>query len=134
MGWVVNAKHRPFYPRERPGTDCTGRWMGFRDGLYRCGKSRPNRDSIPEPSSPQQVAIPTTLSQPTLYRTVHYINIKTLVAMQHLIIGHMVTQHFSLTMTCNILKVAHLMRNTFTPSLLPGVSLSRTFPASLGVS
>ena len=34
-------------------------------GLDRCGKSFPNRDSIPGPSSPYQVAILTELSQPT---------------------------------------------------------------------
>jgi len=30
----------------------------------RCGKSRPHWDSIPGPSSPQRVAIPTELSRP----------------------------------------------------------------------
>jgi hypothetical protein len=25
-GWVVNVKPRPFYPRERPGTNCIGGW------------------------------------------------------------------------------------------------------------
>jgi hypothetical protein len=39
-------------PRERPGTHCTGGWVGPRVGLYRCGKSRRLRDSIPRPSSP----------------------------------------------------------------------------------
>ena len=29
------------YPRERPGTHCTGGWVGLRTGLDRCGKSRP---------------------------------------------------------------------------------------------
>jgi hypothetical protein len=29
-----------FYPRERPGTHCTGGWVGPRAGLDRCGKSR----------------------------------------------------------------------------------------------
>ena len=28
MGWVVNAKLRPLYPRERPGTHCIGSWVG----------------------------------------------------------------------------------------------------------
>ena len=28
-------------PRERPGTHCTGGWVGPRAGLERCGKSRP---------------------------------------------------------------------------------------------
>jgi len=35
--------------------------VGPRVGLDRCGKSRPHRDSIPGPSSPWPVAIPTTL-------------------------------------------------------------------------
>jgi len=34
-GWVVNTTHRPFYPRERPGTHCTGDWVGPRAGLDR---------------------------------------------------------------------------------------------------
>ena len=29
------------YPRERPGTHCTGGWVGLRAGLDICGKSRP---------------------------------------------------------------------------------------------
>jgi len=29
------------YPRERPGTHCTGGWVGPRTGLDRCGKSCP---------------------------------------------------------------------------------------------
>ena len=40
------------YPQERPGTHCTGGWVGPRAGLDRCGKSRPHRDSIPGPSRP----------------------------------------------------------------------------------
>jgi hypothetical protein len=56
-------RHAPaaLYPRERPGTYCTGDWVGPRAGLDRCGKSRPHRDSIPGPSSPEPVAIPTEL-------------------------------------------------------------------------
>jgi len=47
-------RHAPAAPylRERPGTHCTGGWVGLRAGLDRCGKSRPHRDSIPGPSSP----------------------------------------------------------------------------------
>jgi hypothetical protein len=41
MGWVVNATHRPLYPRERPGTHCVGGWVGPRAGLDVCGKYRP---------------------------------------------------------------------------------------------
>ena len=41
--------------------------MGSRAGLDRCGKSRNHRDSIPGPSSPWPVAIPTTLSRPSYF-------------------------------------------------------------------
>jgi len=40
MGVVVNVTPRPLYPRERPGTHCTGDWVGPRAGLDSCGKSR----------------------------------------------------------------------------------------------
>ena len=39
-------------PRERPGTHCTGGWVGTRAGLDRCGKYRHHRDSIPGTSCP----------------------------------------------------------------------------------
>jgi hypothetical protein len=53
---------RPLYVPERgAGAHCIGGWVGPRAGLDRCGKFRSHRDSIPEPSSPQRVAIPTTL-------------------------------------------------------------------------
>ena len=42
------------YPRERPGTHCTGGWVGPRASLDRCGKSRPHRDSIPGPPARSQ--------------------------------------------------------------------------------
>jgi hypothetical protein len=48
---VVNSTPRPLYPREWPGTHCTGGWVGPRAGLDGCWKSRPHRDSIPEPSN-----------------------------------------------------------------------------------
>ena len=38
--------------------------MGLRAGLDWCGKSRRHRDSIPGPSSPYAVAIPTELPGP----------------------------------------------------------------------
>ena len=40
---VRGQRHAPaaLYPRERPGTHCTGVWVGPRAGLDRCGKSRP---------------------------------------------------------------------------------------------
>jgi hypothetical protein len=61
---VVNATPRPLYPRDRPSTNCTGGWMGSTAGLDGCGKTRPQRDLFPGPSSPQRVAIPTELSCP----------------------------------------------------------------------
>ena len=63
---VRGQRHAPaaLYPREKPGTHCTGGWVGPRAGLDRCGKSRFHRDSIPGPSSPQPVAITTTLPGP----------------------------------------------------------------------
>jgi len=51
-GWVVNVTPWSLYPRERPGTHCTGGWVGNSAGLEGCGKPRPYRDSIPVPSSP----------------------------------------------------------------------------------
>jgi hypothetical protein len=29
-GWVVSTMSRPLYTRERPGTHCTGGWVGLR--------------------------------------------------------------------------------------------------------
>src|SRR5215468_3717085 len=29
-GWVVSTTPRPLYPRKRPGTHCTGGWVGPR--------------------------------------------------------------------------------------------------------
>ena len=31
--WVVSTTPRPLYTRERPGTHCTGGWVGPRAGL-----------------------------------------------------------------------------------------------------
>ena len=39
-GWVVSTIIRPLYPGERPGTHCTGGWVGPKVGLDGCGKSR----------------------------------------------------------------------------------------------
>jgi len=40
--WVGCQRHAPaVLPRERPGTHCTGGWVGLRAGLDWCGKSRP---------------------------------------------------------------------------------------------
>jgi hypothetical protein len=61
--WVVSTTPPPLYPRERPGTHCTGGYVGHRSCLDLCEKSRPERVSIPGPSSPYPVAIPTELSR-----------------------------------------------------------------------
>ena len=54
---VVNDTLRPLYAsRETPGIHCTGGWVSPRNG-----KSLPDRDSIPEPFSPQRVTTPTEL-------------------------------------------------------------------------
>jgi hypothetical protein len=52
--WVVSTTPRPLYPREKPGTQCTGGWVSLRAGLNVCEKSRPHRVSIPGPSSRSQ--------------------------------------------------------------------------------
>jgi hypothetical protein len=49
----------------RHGTHRAKGWVDLRAGLDRCEKSRPHPDSIPGPSSPYAVAIPTALSRPT---------------------------------------------------------------------
>jgi hypothetical protein len=52
--WVRGQRHAPaaLYPRERPGTHCTGGWVSPRAGMDRCGKSRLHRDSISGSSRP----------------------------------------------------------------------------------
>ena len=39
-GWVVSTMPLPLYPRERPGTHCTGGWVGPRAGLDGCGTNK----------------------------------------------------------------------------------------------
>jgi hypothetical protein len=41
--WVDSATPRPLYPRETPGTHCTGGCVGPRAGLDRSEKSHPKR-------------------------------------------------------------------------------------------
>ena len=64
---MSGPRHAPaaLYTRERPGTHCTGGWVGLRAGLDRCGKSGLHRDSISGPYIPWRGAIPTELSRPT---------------------------------------------------------------------
>ena len=46
----VGGQHhaRPLYLLERPGTHCTGGWVGPRAGLDGCGKSRPPPGFYPQ--------------------------------------------------------------------------------------
>ena len=64
MGWAVNATPRALYPRERPGTHCTGGWVGPRAGLDGCGKFRPI--GIQSPDSPVRSESLYRLSYPAL--------------------------------------------------------------------
>jgi hypothetical protein len=43
-GWVVSTTSRTLYPRERPGTNWTGGWVGPRAGLDVCEKFRLHLD------------------------------------------------------------------------------------------
>jgi hypothetical protein len=52
---VGGQRHTPAAILPGLGTLCTAGWVGLRAGLDGCGKSRPCRYSILEPSSPQQV-------------------------------------------------------------------------------
>ena len=55
---VRGLRHAPaaLHLRERPGTHCTGGWVG--------GKSSPHRDSIPDCQARSSVAIPSELPAP----------------------------------------------------------------------
>ena len=48
MGWVIKDTSQPLYLRERRGTYCIGGWVGLRDGLDGCGKSRPTGIRFPD--------------------------------------------------------------------------------------
>jgi hypothetical protein len=57
-GWVVSVTPRPFYPREKPGSHCTGGWVGPRANLDVCEKSHPYRLSFLVASHYTNWAIP----------------------------------------------------------------------------
>ena len=63
---VRGQRHVPaaLYLRERPGTHCTGGWVGPRAGLDRCGKSRPHPGFDP-PDRPARSQSLYRLSYPT---------------------------------------------------------------------
>jgi hypothetical protein len=50
--YVVNAKTRPLYLRERPGAHCIGSWVDPRAGLDECGKTRLPRGFDPRTVQP----------------------------------------------------------------------------------
>ena len=63
---VRGQRHAPaaLYPWERPGTHCTGGWVGPRAGLDRCGKSRPPPTGIRSPDRPERSQSLYRLSHP----------------------------------------------------------------------
>jgi hypothetical protein len=50
MGYVVNITPRPLYPREKPGTHCTGGWVGPGPVWTSAKNLAPN--GIPSPDRP----------------------------------------------------------------------------------
>jgi len=50
--WVVSTTLRPLYPRKRPGTQCTGGWVGLGAGLDGKEILAPPWDSTPGLPSP----------------------------------------------------------------------------------
>jgi len=52
MGWLVKATTRPFNPGKDPVSIVQETVWGPKEGLNGYGKSRPNQDSVPGPSSP----------------------------------------------------------------------------------
>ena len=62
---VGGQRHAPAaLPPVKTRTHCTGGWVTPRSGLDECRKFHPHCDSIPGPSGPCWVAIPTQLFQP----------------------------------------------------------------------
>ena len=51
MGLVVNAMPLSLYSRKRPGTHCTGSWVGPRAGLHANGKPTPTGIGCPDRSA-----------------------------------------------------------------------------------
>jgi len=66
MGWVIKVMPRLLYPRERTDPFCTDDLMVSSAGLDGCGKPRRHQESIPELSSPSQVAVLAVLYRPGL--------------------------------------------------------------------
>jgi len=66
---VRGQRHAPaaLYPRERPGTHCTGGWVGPWAGLDRCGKSRPPPGFDPRTVQPVASRYTDYATRPTEY-------------------------------------------------------------------
>ena len=85
--WGVSVTLWPlFSPLERPGTRCTGGWVGPRAGLVRCGKSRSHR--IRSPDRPARSQSLYRLSYPT-----NTLCTFTLFYFFHLFYGHVTMYH-----------------------------------------
>jgi len=70
---VRGQRHAPaaLYPRERPGTHCTGGCVGSRAGLDRCGKSRHPPGSDPRTVQPVVSRYTVYATRPTLTGQAH---------------------------------------------------------------
>jgi hypothetical protein len=67
---VSGQQHAPaaLYPRERPGTPCTGGWVGPRAGMDRRGKSRPSSGFDPRTVQPVAQSLYRPSYRPTIAR------------------------------------------------------------------
>ena len=68
---VGGQRHAPAtLPPGKTGTHCIGGWVGPKAVLDGCGKSHPPpRNSIPGPSNPQGVVIPTATARQAFLAT-----------------------------------------------------------------
>jgi hypothetical protein len=74
-GWGVSVTPRPlFTPRERSGTHFTGGWVGPRDGLDRCGKSRPPPGFDPRTVQPVASCYTDWATRPTKHFNIYTIS------------------------------------------------------------
>jgi len=101
--WGEGSAPRPgrLYPPERPGTHCTGCWVGP-GPVWTGGKSRPHRDSILSLPARTSVAIPTELPGPQPNSGILIQNNPLLVPSTHLSsnllqpTGHVMHQQFNI--------------------------------------
>jgi hypothetical protein len=92
-GGVRGQSHAPgaLYPREKPGTHCTGDWVGPRAGLDNCGKSR--RPPRFDPRTVQHVASRyiDRATRPTNCYTCIYLKKKTKIKIKNTVIDKTLT-------------------------------------------